>query len=69
MGHGGYPGGTAGAWGEWEGGHVGWNAGAEGVVHVGGESGRIHFVGAGEGEVGVCSWAGGVAVTAAGWCD
>ena len=40
--------------------------GAEAVVHVRGESGRDHLVGAGDGEVGVCSWDGGVAVTAAG---
>ena len=64
MGHRWYPGGTIGAWCEWERRHVGWDAGAEGVVHVG-ESRRDHSVLAGEGEVRVCGWEGGVAVTAA----
>ena len=67
MGHRWYPGGTIGAWCEWESGHVGWDAGAEGFVHVGGKGGRINFMMAGEGEVRVCGWEGGVAVTAAGW--
>ena len=67
VGHRWYPGGARGAWCEWEGRHVGWDAGAEGVIHVGGEGGRDHFIWTGEGEVGVCGWEGGVTVTAAGW--
>ena len=66
MGHRWYPGGTIGAWCEWKGWHVGWNAGAEGFVHVGGEDGRVQLMMAGEGEVRVYRWEGGVAVTAAG---
>ena len=49
-------------------GDVGGNAGAEGVVDVGGEGGGCHLVGAveGESEVGMGRWDDRVAVTAAG---
>ena len=69
VGHRWYPGHARGSLCKWEGGREGWDAGAVGVVHVGGKGGRIHFIRAGEGEVGVCGWDGGISVTAAGLCD